>query len=486
MNKKITNSLILPAGIAIASSLTGCASDVSAASQALPNIIVIYLDDSGYGDLTVTGAIGYKTPNIDRMCAEGMRFTNYYCPQAVSSASRAGILTGCYPNRVGITGALFPSSSKGLNPEEETIAENLKKAGYSTKAIGKWHVGDQPEFMPLNNGFDEFFGLPYSHDMWPHSPFNVRASNYKPLSLYNGSDIEKEDLLAEDLAQLTTWYTEQAVDFINRNADKPFFLYMCQSMPHVPLYVSEKFAGKSEQGAYGDVMMEIDWSVGEVLNALKQNNIDENTLVIYTSDNGPWLNYGNHAGSAGGLREGKSTTYEGGQRVPCIVRWPAKTPAGVVCNQLASSIDLLPTFSEIAGTDLPEKKIDGVSILALIEGNVDEQPRQSFLYYFGQNNLEAVRNSQFKLVFPHSGQSYELNAPGNDGQGGRLERRDFPMALYDLRRDPGERMDVQDLYPEVVEELNKIADAAREDLGDDLREMPGKNRRQPGYVEVTN
>lgn len=294
-----------------------------------------------------------------------MRFTNYYSAQAVSSTSRAGLLTGCYPNRIEFAGALGPKSKTGLNPDEETMAENLKKAGYATAIVGKWHVGCRPGLMPLDHGFDEYFGLPYSNDMWPHHP---QTSSYPPLPLYEGRKVVNPSVSAADQAQLTTRYTEHAVDFITRRSEGPFFLYLAHSMPHVPLFVSDKFKGKSEQGLYDDVMMEIDWSVGEVLKALEKNGAASNTIVVLTSDNGPWINYGDHAGSTGGLREGKGTTFEGGQRVPCIVWWPGTTPAGTICNQLASSIDLLPTFAEIAGTPLPAKQIDGVSIRSLFEG----------------------------------------------------------------------------------------------------------------------
>ena len=269
--------------------------------QQPPNIVLIHLDDMGYGDLTATGATGYRTPNIDRLCAEGMRFTNYYSAQAVSSASRAGLLTGCYPNRIGFAGALGPKSKIGLNPDEETMAKNLKKAGYATAIVGKWHVGCRPGLMPLDHGFDEYFGLPYSNDMWPHHP---QTSAYPPLPLYEGREVVNPSVSAADQAQLTTWYTEHAVDFITRRSEGPFFLYLAHSMPHVPLFVSDKFKGKSEQGLYGDVMMEIDWSVGEVLKALEKSGADANTIVVFTSDNGPWINYGDHAGSTGGVREG--------------------------------------------------------------------------------------------------------------------------------------------------------------------------------------
>ena len=451
-------------------------------AQKTPNIIIVLLDDMGYGDLSVTGATGYKTPNIDRLCVEGMRFTNYYSPQAVSSASRAGLLTGCYPNRIGFSGALGPRSKTGIAQSEETLAETLKKKNYTCGAFGKWHLGDHPQFLPIHHGFDEYYGLPYSNDMWPFHPQNPKS--YPPLPMIEGDRIVDPEITAEKQTQLTTWYTERAVKFNERNKNKPFFLYLAHSMPHVPLFVSDKFKGKSEQGLYGDVMMEIDWSVGELLKTLKKNGLDKNTLIIFTSDNGPWINYGNHAGSTGGLREAKGAVYEGGQRVPCIMRWPAKIPAGTVCNRLASSIDLLPTIVHLCDAPLPTLKIDGVNISALMMGDEKACPRSHFLYYYRRNNLEAVRNDKFKLVLPHLGRTYVGFAPGKDGQPGQVNENNLEnLALYDLRRDPGERYDVQNQYPEVMAELMKIVEAARLELGDDLTGNEGTGRRPVGRVE---
>ena len=451
-------------------------------AQKAPNVIIILLDDMGYGDLSVTGANGYKTPNLDRLCVEGMRFTHYYSPQAVSSASRAGLLTGCYPNRIGFAGALGPSDKRGIAQSEETIAETLKKKGYACGAVGKWHLGHLPQFLPVHHGFDEYYGLPYSNDMWPFHPQNPRG--YPPLPMIEGDKVVDPEVTADKQTQLTTRYTERAVRFIEQNKNKPFFLYLAHSMPHVPLFVSDKFKGKSEQGLYGDVMMEIDWSVGEILKTLEKNGIDKNTLVIFTSDNGPWINYGNHAGSTGGLREAKGTIFEGGQRVPCIMRWTAKIPAGTVCNRLASSIDLLPTIAHLCGAPLPSLKIDGVNITPLMLGDETAHPREYFLYYYNKNSLKAVRNDCFKLVLPHLGRTYVGFLPGNDGQAGQVnERHQENLALYDLRRDPGERYDVQSQYPEVMAELMKIVDAARLDLGDDLTGREGTGRRAIGIAE---
>lgn len=459
---------------------TSLALQQATAKESKPtNFIIIFLDDMGNGDLEQTGATGYHTPNITRMANEGIRFTSFYSAQAVSSASRAGLLTGCYPNRIGFAGALFPNSQTGINAEEETIAELLKKKGYATAAFGKWHLGHHKQFLPLQHGFDEYYGIPYSNDMWSLNP----RVKMPPLPVFEGNQIAKYAVQHEDQEEFTTAFTKRSVEFISKNKNKPFFLYLAHPMPHVPLHVSSKFKGKSEQGMYGDVMMEIDWSVGEILNALKKHQIDKNTLVIFTSDNGPWLNYGNHGGSTGGLREGKGTSFEGGQRVPCIMRWPQQIQAGTICNELASTIDFLPTLAHISQAALPEKKIDGVNIFPLLKGDKNARPRQHFLYYYRKNNLEAVRNHRFKLVLPHSGRSYEGFIPGNDGEPGPVADKHFPLALYDLRSDPGERYDVREKYPEVVEELMKLVSEARNDLGDDLTNTPGSNRRPMGIIE---
>lgn len=458
-----------------------------------PNIVLIFMDDMGYGDLSCYGALQYKTPNLDKLASQGVRFTNFVSAQAVCSASRAGILTGCYPNRVGISGALMPDAKIGLNPAEEAIPEVLKKSNYKTAAIGKWHLGHLREFLPLQQGFDEYLGLPYSNDMWPVNYDGKPASaekidrkfNYPPLPLIDGNEKIREIRTLDDQSELTTLYTERAVRFISQHKKEPFFLYMAHSMPHVPLAVSSKFKGKSQQGMYGDVMMEIDWSVGEVLKTLEKNGLDKNTLVIFTSDNGPWLNFGNHAGSTGGLREGKGASFEGGQRVPCLMRWPGHITAGTVCNKLASTIDILPTLAAITQAPLPGKKIDGVNILPLLMGDENANPRETFLYYYRKNSLEAVRKGDWKLVFAHPGRTYIGFKPGADGFPGSVnENFQYEEGLYDLRRDPGERYDVKEYYPEVVAELKKIAEEARQDLGDDIQKAEGKNRREPGRIET--
>jgi len=443
------------------------------------NFVIIYLDDVGFGDISTTGAIGYSTPNLDQMAANGLFFSHYYSPQAVCSASRAGLLTGCYPNRVGFRGALDHSAKTGINSDEELIPEVLKKKGYATAAYGKWHLGHLKQFLPTHNGFDEYFGIPYSNDMWPNHP--TGKNYYPPLPLIEGDSVVATN---PDQSKFTTEFTERAVSFIQKNKDNPFFVYLAHPMAHVPLFVSDKFKGKSAQGLYGDVMMEIDWSVGQIMKTLKELNLEENTLLIFTSDNGPWINYGNHAGSTGGLREGKGTTYEGGQRVPCLMYWKGVISPGTINNNLISGIDILPTIAEIAGAPLPKKKIDGINILPLIKGENIEPPRKSFYYYYRNNNLEAVQDGYWKMVFPHKGRTYEGFEPGRDGMPGKVnENSDVEAGLYDLRRDPGERYNLIESHPEIVEKLEKIAEEAREDLGDDLTGNPGKNRRQPGRVE---
>lgn len=456
-----------------------CSKENKNQESKLPNIILIYLDDMGYGDLTLTGATGYRTPNLDKIAANGMFFSHYYSPQAVCSASRAGLLTGCYPNRIGITGALSHRSVVGISDDEETIAEVLKKKGYATAIFGKWHLGFQKQFLPVNHGFDEFYGIPYSHDMWPLHP----TGSFPDLPLYENDTVINPNLQPDDVALFTAEFTRKTVEFIKRSQDKPFFVYLPNPLPHVPLYASKQFKGKSGQGMYGDVMTEIDWGIGQIIKTLEETGLDENTLVIFTSDNGPWLNYGNHAGTTGGLREGKGTTYEGGQRVPCLMMWKGVIPKGVVCNQLVSGIDILPTLASVADAPLPLNKIDGVSLLPLLKGDINSSPRETFYYYYRQNSLEAIRHGRWKLVFPHPGRTYVGFQPGMDGEPGSLNNNySHEGGLYDLRRDPGERYDVRESHPEIVELIENIAREARLDLGDELHDEPGKNRREPGRI----
>ncbi|MBP1657232.1 MAG: atsA 6 [Bacteroidetes bacterium] len=451
-----------------------------------PNIILILTDDQGYADVGKYGARGFTTPNLDRMAAEGVRFTDFYVSEAVCSASRASLLTGCYAERVGIRGALMPSSTIGLSAGEETIADVLKRKGYATAIFGKWHLGHHREFLPLQHGFDEYAGLPYSNDMWPvgydgRPLASGRKSAYPPLPFMEGNEQVGVISSLDDQTTLTTKYTERAVRFIERHRNGPFFLYLPHSMPHVPLGVSPRFRGKSAQGMYGDVIMEIDWSAGEILSALRRTGVDQHTLVIFVSDNGPWLNFGNHAGSAVPLREGKGTMWEGGARVPCIMRWPERIPAGRECRKLATTMDLLPTIAAVCDAPLPTHTIDGVNIVPLLTGVSDAEPRDRFYYYY-DGELQAVRAGRWKLHFPHAYRSYAGVPPGKDGQPGPYGTGKTELALYDLETDIGEVRDVASDHPDVVARLQRMGVEAREDLGDELTGIQGRGVRPPGRI----
>ncbi|MEO6000085.1 MAG: sulfatase [Chitinophagaceae bacterium] len=454
------------------------------ASPQHPNIVIIFMDDMGYGDPACYSGIQYQTPNIDRLAAQGMRFTNFYAAQAVCTASRAGLLTGCYPNRIGISGALTPWAKIALNPKEETIASMLKKNGYLTGMVGKWHLGSKAPYLPLHFGFDEYLGLPYSNDMWPFDYDGVHfkdttnsRSRYPKLPLLDGDNPVKYITSLQDQGTLTGTYTKRATDFIKKNKSHPFFLYLAHSMVHVPIAASPKFLGKSKLGLFGDVMMEVDWSVGEVMKTLQENGLEKNTLVVFTSDNGPWLCFGNHAGNTGGLREGKGSSWEGGQKEPCIMRWPGKIPAGVVCNKMAATLDLLPTIAQITGSTLPANRIDGVNILPLLLNQPDANPRDELAYYYRTNSLEAVRKDRWKLLLPHIAQTYKKTPPRNDGYRSPYAEEKVELALYDLSVDPGESNDVKSTNPTVVADLQALAEKYRKDLGDDLTKTPCTNCR---------
>lgn len=464
-------------------------------NESKPNIILVFMDDLGYGDLGVTGALGYQTATLDKMANTGIRFTNFLVPQAVCSASRSALLTGNYPNRMGISGAFMPKTGVGLNPDEVTMAEMLKSKGYATQIIGKWHLGSEPEFLPTKQGFDSYYGIPYSNDMWPvgFDGKPAKPDSYVEkypvlplLKIKEGQNIPDTVMKInnlEDQALLTEAYTKEAIDFIKNNKKKPFFLYLAHSMTHVPIAASKKFRGTSEQGLFGDVMHEIDDSMRQILEALKANGLSDNSIVIFTSDNGPWLNFGNHNGSSGGFREGKGASWEGGQRVPCIVYWPSKIKEGRINNNLTSSMDIFATIAEITNYSENPNQIDGISFLSQINNPKAEASRKSMYYYYNQNDLEAVRFENWKLVFPHKSRSYEGVLPGNDGFGGNYnELQVKTMELYDLRRDPGERYNVIEQNPEILEKLLEIADEARKDLGDNLTKSEGQNRRPLGRI----
>jgi len=455
----------------------------SDAGQRPPNVVIVFIDDMGYADIGTFGKDGYPnypTPQLDRMAAEGRVFTDFQVAQAVCSASRAALMTGCYSNRVSILGALFSGNDHGLNPNETTIAEICKQKNYATAAFGKWHLGHHPKFLPTNQGFDEYFGLPYSNDMWPWTFDHTRApkddpkaTRYPPLPLIKNTTVVDADVTPADQEQLTTQYTEHAVDFIRRNKDRPFFLYVPHTMVHVPLFVSEKFKGKSGAGLFGDVMMELDWSVGQILQTLRELDLAQNTLVVFTADNGPWLNFGNHAGKTGGLREGKGTMFEGGSRNATIMWWPGVIPAGTTCDTVAMTIDLLPTIAYLIGADLPAHKIDGKNIWPLIVGEPGaKSPHEAYFLYYGQQ-LQAVRTERWKLHLPHAYRHYLMDQVGRDGHPGKTVNQKIDYALYDMDHDVNETTDVKDQHPEVVAKLKQLADQMRADLGDQGRPGPG-------------
>ena len=455
-----------------------------------PNIVLIFMDDMGYADIGSFGATSYETPSLDRLAKQGRRFTDFVTSSAVCSASRAALLTGCYHRRVGISGALFPNSKIGLNPDETTLAEVCKSKGYATACFGKWHLGHHRPFLPLQHGFDEYYGLPYSNDMWPHLPDYLpesaknKRSNFPPLPLFDGNKIVDADVDGADQAELTVNYTEKSVAFIEANKEQPFFLYLPHTMVHVPLYVSKRFEGKSKSGLFGDVMMEVDWSVGQIMDAIDQNGLADNTLIIFTSDNGPWLTYGDHAGSAAPLREGKQTMFEGGYRVPTVMRWTGKIQPDTVCDELASTIDILPTVAKLIGATPPPNKIDGLNISELMFGDSNVQsPRKSFYCYYGKGQLHAVRDGRWKLHFPHDYRSVEKGSPGRGGLKGKVIRAKTSEELYDLKNDPGERNDVFQQHPEIVQRLKQLADEARNDLGDKLTRAEGDGARPAGFLE---
>ncbi|MGY8769421.1 MAG: sulfatase family protein [Pirellulales bacterium] len=458
----------------------------ASAKERLPNVVVIFIDDMGYADIGPFGAEGIDTPNLDRMAKDGRKFTDFYVTQAVCSASRAGLLTGCYNVRVGILGALGPKSNIGLNSDETTIAEICKQKGYATACYGKWHLGHHKKFLPMQHGFDDYFGLPYSNDMWPYHPgvlklsMEERLKKWPHLPLIDKNEVVNPKVTGKDQEQLTTQYTEKAVQFIEKNKDNPFFLYVPHSMVHVPLYVSEKFKGKSKRGLFGDVVMEVDWSVGQILDALKKNNIEDNTLVIFTADNGPWLSYGDHAGLATPLREGKGTMFDGGCREPTLMYWPGKIPAGTVCKTPAMTIDILPTVASLIGAELPKHKIDGKNIWPLISGEKGaKSPHEAYYFYYG-NQLQAVRQGDFKMHFPHGYRTMAGKPGGTGGIPTNYTNTKIEASLFNLKTDIGETTDIKDKNPEVFQRLEALGNTMKKELGDGR--IKGTGNRAPGKL----
>ena len=471
----MTNRLALGIGLTTLLPLSGAGlASGATAAEPPPNVVLVFADDLGYADVGVFGAEGFRTPHIDRLAAEGVRFTDFYVAQAVCTASRAALLTGAYPQRVGLTGAVDHRARHGIAETETTLAEILKARGYVTGIYGKWHLGHLPIFLPTRHGFDDYYGLPYSNDMWPFHP--ERPGDYPPLPLIEGEETIETN---PDQSKLTGEYGRRAVAFIEAHREQPFFLYLPHSMPHVPLFASEGFRDRTERGLYGDVVEEIDDTVGRILATLERLGLDERTLVIFTSDNGPWLSYGDHAGSAAPLREGKGTSFEGGVRVPFVARWPGRIPAGSVVREPAMTIDLLPTIGLLAGAPPPERPIDGKDIRPLLLGDPGARSPHEALFFWWGRELQAVRSGRWKLHFPHEYRSLDGPA-GSGGMPGRYLQRSIGLALFDLETDPPETRDVAAEHPEVVERLEALADEARIELGDSATEQKGRGVREPG------
>lgn len=472
----------------IAGLLPRIASAETATLPPPPNLVVILVDDMGYRDLGCYGQTGYTTPRLDRFAREGVRFTDFYASQPVCSASRASLLTGVYANRIGIHGALGPSSRHGIHADETTLGELCQRAGYATAAFGKWHLGHLPAFSPVRHGFDEFYGIPYSNDMWPRHA--TSGKDFPDLPTIEGERVVGHNT---DQTRFTTDFTNRTVDFIRRQhaAKRPFFVYLAHPMPHVPLQVSAKRSGASGAGLYADVIQEIDWSVGRVLDTLAQLGIDENTLVLFLSDNGPWLSYGNHSGRAAPLREGKQTIFEGGVRVPFIARWPRVLLAGRVVHAPAMTIDAFPTIAALLRLSpaAGDRSIDGRSLWPLLSGTSEEPTQEAYFFYFNKNELQAMRSGPWKLVFPHTYRSMAGQTPGRNGVPGNYALNKAGLELYDMVADPNESRNIAAAHPEVMARLTALAARARADLGDALTGVTGNGNREPGLAldpEVTS
>ena len=423
-----------------------------------PNIILMNCDDLGYGDLGCYGATVNSTPTLDRLAAEGVRFTDFYMASAVCSASRGAMMTGCYPSRIGFDSfdgewVLFPGQGVGLNPAETTVATLLRQQGYATALIGKWHCGDQPEFLPTLHGFDRYYGLPYSNDMGLMRRFEEQGQRYPPLPLMRGEEIVEEQ---PDQASLTERYVEESVRFIRENrGKKPFFLYFAHMHVHLPLIAARRFLDRSRNGPYGATVECIDWSMAALLAELRRLGLDKNTLIVFTSDNGSKAING---GSNAPLRGTKGTTWEGGFRLPCIAWWPGRVPAGGVCREISTAMDFLPTFTRLAGGEPPADRIlDGKDIRPMLFGESGAKSEYEVFYYYLRCELQAVRAGDWKL--------HVLSGE-----------------LYNLAEDVGETRNVAARHPDVVRRLEALAQKGREDLGDSARNITGKNRRPIGRV----
>jgi arylsulfatase A len=445
-------------------------SSMAAEPSRPPNFVVIFLDDSGWSDFRPFGQPSYPTPNVEKLAREGRRFDNFYVPQAICSASRAALLTGCYPERTKVFGA-HPPRARGLDPKFATIGEVLRKRGYATAVFGKWHIGDQPETRPPARGFDESGGLMYSNDMWEFHPENPAYWGQWPLQFWNNGRVTIEPVTPEHQTMLTAWTTEHAVDFIHRHKDRPFLLYVPHPMPHVPLFVSDKFKGKSGDGLYGDVMMELDWSVGEIMKALAKTDAEDNTLIFFSSDNGPWTSYGNHSGTTP-FREAKGTSFDGGTRSACIIKFPGRIEPGTRSTNAFCSIDLLPTLVHLSGADLPGNPIDGRNVWELISGVPSATNPHEYYAFSTGSTFECVisGDGRWKLHLPHSYRT--LIEPGRDGQAGKYRQAQIGSSLFDMVQDPRETRNVIEQFPEIAARLKALAAAHAEALFDSNTARP--------------
>lgn len=453
-----------------------------AAANERPNVILIVADDLGYSDLGCYGAKDIKTPHLDNLADQGLKLTQFYAGSSVCSASRAALLTGCYPIRIGIKGVIGTKANYGINSREWTLAEALQKAGYHTGLFGKWHLGNQLEFRPSKHGFDENYGTIGSNDMGKMSmDLEMRRKGLAGVEVLEGDEIVETN---PDQRFLTRKTTTRAIDFIERHSKDPFFLYLPYNMPHTPLYVSPEWEGSSQNGLYGDVIQELDHEIGRLLNVVDKKGLSDNTIVVFTSDNGPWLIFGNHGGKAEPFSGGKKQLLEGGVRVPCIIRYPKKIRDGQQSKHLVSAVDLAPTMIKWCGAEPAKLTIDGLDMRTVFEKPVQRHSERDFLPYYWNHELVAIRDERFKLCFNHvDTQAPDPEKIGYHGDRGAIHAVKRPQALYDLSVDSGETIDVQSKYPEIVETLVKKAQAHRLRLGDELQSIKGEECRTPGFTE---
>ena len=442
-------------------------------NETRPNIVFILTDDLGYGDLSSYGSKIINSENIDQLAKDGVKLTSYYAAQPVCSASRAAVLTGVYPNRIGIHNAFGPNSNSGINHSELTLAEMLKENGYSTGIFGKWHLGSKKEYFPTNHGFDEFYGILYSNDMWRWHP-EYPEGYPEDLLLYRNENPIMEII---DQSDLTKDITSESIDFIERNKNNPFFLYIAHPQPHVPLFVSKDFENITGNGLYADVITEIDYSVGRVLRSLEENGLTENTIVVFTSDNGPWLSYGNHSGSSGIYREGKGTTWEGGVRVPSIIKFPNKLKSRVI-DEPVMAIDWMPTFAELTNSKLSANKIDGKNIWPLLTGEISSSPHEELYFYYRVNELHSIRMNDWKIHFTRTYRSLNGRPGGIDGIPVKYDMNVIEQnELYNLKNDPRELYNVYNEFPEIAKKMEELGERARNELGDNLSGKKGMGMR---------